>query len=202
MAEQKIFDVVIVGGGPAGLTASIYTSRHNLKTLVIAKSLGGQMALTNEIENWPGSELTSGFELATKFKAQTEKWQTEFNYNEVKQITKTENGFVVRTGNEEFSAKAVVLAFGLTPRNLEVTGEEKLTGRGVSYCATCDGPFFRNKLIGIVGDGNAAVESLIYLSGLGQKIYLFHKEENLRAAPALIEKAKALTNTEFVRFQS
>lgn len=197
MSENNKFDVIIVGGGPGGLTASIYASRRNLKTLVIAKSVGGQMALTNEIENYPGQDLISGFELSEKFKKQSEKWNTEFDYNEVSSIAKIGDDFVVKTNKDEYHASAVILAFGLTPRDLGVPGEERLKGRGVTYCATCDGPFFRNKIVGVVGGGNSALDAAIYLSSLASKVYLFHFNREFRAESYLLEKAKNIDAIEF-----
>ncbi|MFA4872018.1 MAG: FAD-dependent oxidoreductase [Patescibacteria group bacterium] len=192
------YDVIIVGGGPAGLTASIYASRRNLKTLVIAKGLGGQMAMTNEIENYPGLDLISGADLAQKMQKQAEKWETKFDYNEVVAINKVDQGFIVKTNKDDFEARAVILAFGLTPRDLGVPGEEKLKGRGVAYCATCDGPFYKNKIVGVVGGGNAALESAIYLSGIAKKAYLIYFSPKFNAEGYLVAKAKAIKNIEFL----
>lgn len=192
MSENNKYDVIIVGGGPAGLTASIYASRRSLKTLVIAKSIGGQMALTNEIENFPSHNMISGFEMADRMKKQSEKWGTDFDYNEVVSVEKRGEDFVVKTNKDEYFADAVILGFGLTPRDLGVPGEERLKGRGVTYCATCDGPFFKNKIVGVVGSGNSALDAAIYLSTLASKVYLFHFGKEMKGVSYLLAKAKSI----------
>lgn len=192
------YDVIIVGGGPAGLTASIYASRRNLKTLIIAKGLGGQMAMTNEIENYPGLDLISGADLAQKMQKQAEKWETKFDYNEVTGLERKGHDFIVKTNKDQYQAGAVILAFGLTPRDLGVPGEEKLKGRGVAYCATCDGPFYKNKVVGVVGGGNSAFEAAIYLSGIAKKAYLIYFRLKFNAEGYLVAKAKAIKNIEFL----
>jgi len=194
---ENTYDLIIVGSGPAGFTAAIYAQRRALKTLMIAKQIGGQMGLTNEIENYPGFEFTSGVDLSMKMKAQAEKWGAKIELGEVEKIEKTKDGFLAKVSQKEFKAKAIILAFGLTPRSLEVPGEKELTGKGVSYCATCDGPLFKNKIVGVVGGGNSAVESVIYLSKLAKKVYLFHFSEKFNASPYLLERAKSLKNVEF-----
>lgn len=194
---KKTYDLIIVGGGPAGLTAALYASRRQLNTLVVAKSFGGQMALSHQIENYPGFDSISGFELAEKLKNQAAKWGAAFDSNEVKEIIREKNGFSLKTNKDRYLARAVVLAFGLTPRDLEVPGEEKLKGRGVSYCATCDGPFFRNKIVGVAGGGNSALEAAEYLSRMAKEVYLIHFEENLKAEASLLKQVRQLPNVKF-----
>jgi thioredoxin reductase (NADPH) len=195
--ENK-YDLVIVGGGPGGMSAAIYASRRKLKTLVIAKALGGQMAMTNEIENYPGLDLIAGFDLSDKLKNQAAKFGAEFVYNEVNELVKNGEDFIVKTGKEEYHAKSVILAFGLTPRNLEVPGEKELIGKGVTYCATCDGPFYKGKTVAVVGGGNSALGSAIYLADVAEKVYLIHHSEKFIAEASMLELAKSKANLEIV----
>ena len=175
------YDVLIIGGASAGLTAATYASRQGLKTLVITKDIGGQALLTNAIENYPPFEHIGGFELMQKFEQQARNFGTEFAYEEVLSITehKEENGssgFIIKTNNDdnEYSGHALILAFGKTPRDLNVKGEKELSGRGVSYCAVCDGPFFKNKKVAIVGAGDQALEAALYLKELASQLYIIH----------------------------
>ncbi len=191
------YDLIIIGAGPAGLAAAVYSARRALKTLVIAKSIGGQMALAREIENYPGFELIPGFELAEKFLSQAKKFGAEFEFNEVASVKKNKSGFTVYTSQKEYSASAVILAFGLTPKNLDAPGEKELTGRGVSYCATCDGPFYKNKIVAVAGGGNSALESAEYLARLAKKVYLIHRSENFSADKYLLAEVKKMKNVEF-----
>jgi thioredoxin reductase (NADPH) len=178
-----LYDVLVVGGASAGLTAAMYASRQGLKTLVITKDIGGQALLTNDIENYPPFEHIGGFELMQKFEQQARSFGAEFAYEEVLSIKghKEEDGggsvgFIVKTNNNnnEYSGHALILAFGKTPRDLNVKGEKELGGRGVSYCAVCDGPFFKNKKVAIVGVGDQALEAALYLKGLASKLYIIH----------------------------
>ena len=161
------YDVLVVGGASAGLTAPMYASRQGLKTLVITKDIGGQALLTNAIENYPPFEHIGGFELMQKFEQQARNFGAEFAYEEVLSITEHKEGdgggFIVKTNNKdtEYSGHALILAFGKTPRDLNVKGEKELKGRGVSYCAVCDGPFFKNKKVAIVGAGDPALEASV-----------------------------------------
>jgi thioredoxin reductase (NADPH) len=175
------YDVLIIGGASAGLTAATYASRQGLKTLVITKDIGGQALLTNAIENYPPFEHIGGFELMQKFEQQARNFGTEFAYEEVLSITehKEDNGnsgFIIKTNNDdnEYSGHALILAFGKTPRDLNVKGEKELSGRGVSYCAVCDGPFFKNKKVAIVGAGDQALEAALYLKELASQLYIIH----------------------------
>ncbi len=197
---MKKYDLIIVGGGPAGLTAAVYGRRKNLSVLVIAKSLGGQAALTREVENWPGSEMIGGFELMDKFKKQAEYFGTEFISNEVIKIEKNDGAFTISTSQETFEAAAIILAFGLTPRDLNVPGEERLKGAGVTYCATCDGPLYKNKIVGVVGGGNSAIEAAEYLSKITKQVYLFHKTDDFRADPIILDKVKSSENVKLKCF--
>jgi thioredoxin reductase (NADPH) len=193
--QTNIFDVIIVGGGAAGLTAALYASRRALKTLVISQDIGGQASTTDEIENYPGVELISGPDLMNKFKSQAAKFGTEFNFAEVTKISKQndEQGkplFTVSTNTANFVGYSLILAFGLTHRHLNVPGEEKLGGRGVAYCATCDAPFYKNKTTVVVGGGNSAVSAALLLSNIAKKVYLVHWKENFNAEAVLVEQLK------------
>jgi thioredoxin reductase (NADPH) len=175
-----LYDVLIVGGASAGLTAAMYASRQGLKTLVITKDIGGQALLTNAIENYPPFEHIGGFELMQKFEQQARNFGAEFAYEEVLSITEhKEGGFIIKTNNKdiEYVGYALILAFGKTPRDLNVKGEKELSGRGVSYCAVCDGPFFKNKKVAIVGAGDPALEAALYLKEIASQLYMIHKTD-------------------------
>ena len=166
------YDIVIVGGGPAGLTAGIYAVRRKLKTLIVERqAFGGQMLLTNDIENWPGDKLVSGKDLSDRMEAHASSLGVDFLFDEVKGIQVTE-GFNIILRNNEVKCKAVVLAMGGQHKKLKVVGEEEYSGKGVSYCATCDAPFFRGKAVAVIGGGNMACEDAIYLNEIAGKTYL------------------------------
>jgi thioredoxin reductase (NADPH) len=176
------YDVLVVGGASAGLTAAMYASRQGLKTLVITKDIGGQALLTNAIENYPPFEHIGGFELMQKFEQQARNFGAEFAYEEVLSITEHKEaggGFIVKTNNnnKQYSGHTLILAFGKTPRDLNVKGEKELNGRGVSYCAVCDGPFFKNKKVAIVGVGDPALEAALYLKELASQLYIIHQTD-------------------------
>lgn len=192
------YDLIIIGAGPAGMTAAVYARRRELKVLMIAKSTGGQMALAHEVENWPGTQSISGFELANNMKTQAEKWGAEFISAEVLTIEKTANEFIVKTDGAQYTGEAVILAFGLTPKDLGVPGEKELIGKGVSYCATCDGPFFRNKKVAVIGDGNSALEAVEYLAKLASQVYLVIKAKEFSGESVLVKTIKTLNNVEVV----
>jgi thioredoxin reductase (NADPH) len=177
-----LYDILVVGGASAGLTAAMYASRQGLKTLVITKDIGGQALLTNDIENYPPFEHIGGFELMQRFEQQARNFGAEFAYEEVLSITEHKEGsggFIVKTNNDgnEYSGHALILAFGKTPRDLNVKGEKELKGRGISYCAVCDGPFFKNKKVAIVGPGDPALEAALYLKELASQLYIIHRTD-------------------------
>ncbi|MBU0598350.1 FAD-dependent oxidoreductase [Patescibacteria group bacterium] len=183
-----VYDVIIIGGAAAGLTAALYTSRRAMKTLVVSQDIGGQALLARDIENYPGLLYTSGAELMQLFYKQAKKSGAEFLFNEVKQIKKTNGIFEVITNTKESQAYAIILAFGLTHRHLDVPGEKKFSGQGVSYCATCDAPLYKDKSVAVVGHGEAAYEAAILLSKYAKKVYLIYRQEALRGNQVLIEK--------------
>lgn len=184
MTEDLDWELAVVGGGPAGMTAAIYAARYGLKTILLeSKVLGGAQATSPGIENYPGYAYITGIELADKMKEQVRKsGATIKEITEVRSINRDDNGsFLLDTRRGVYNAKAVVWATGGGHKKLGVPGEEELTGRGVSYCATCDGPLFRNKTLAVVGGGNTAVTEALYLSELTEKMYLIHRRDRLRA---------------------
>ncbi|MBU1039103.1 FAD-dependent oxidoreductase [Patescibacteria group bacterium] len=195
MVEEKMYDTIIVGGGAAGLTAALYASRRAMKTLILSQDVGGQAATTTEIENYPGTGLVTGPDLMNNFKEQAEKFGAEFKIGEVIKITEVKDEkslpiFTVLTSTESFRAYSVILAYGLTHRHLGVPGEKELGGRGVSYCATCDAPLFKNKTVAVVGGGNSAVDAALLLAKLCPQVYLIHRSKDFRAEAVLVEQLK------------
>lgn len=198
MTEQKIHDLIIIGGGPAGLTAAIYASRRALDTLVLTKDIGGQAAQTTEIENYPGFDSISGPELMNKFYKQAEKYGAKFIFQGVTKIIQDESSkiYTVTTAKSEYRAYAVILAFGLEHRKLDVPGENQFYGKGVTYCATCDGPLFRNKEICVVGGGSSALDAILYMSKLATKVHSFVRGEAYRGEEILVDEVKNCSNVE------
>ncbi len=195
------YDVIIIGGAPAGLTASLYTARRALSTLIITKDLGGQVSITTEVENYPGTGTITGPELMDKFREQAESAGAKIKYDEVIEVEEGGGDYTVKIkSGEEFGAQAVILAFGLEHRKLNAPGEKELTGRGVAYCATCDGPLFKNKIVGVVGGGNSAFDAADYLSDICEKVYIFNRTEKYRAEQVLIDAVKAKDNIEIMNF--
>ncbi len=194
-----IYDVIIIGSGPAGMTAGIYAVRREMKTLIIGRELGGQLIWASEIENYPGFENIKSFELITRMKNQAVNAGVLFHDDEVKQIEKGENGlFTLFTNKESFETKTVIIAMGLSPRRLAVPGEVEFNGRGVSYCANCDGPFYKNKTVAVIGGGNSALDAAEVMSKIASKVYLVHRNDVFRAFETLIEEVKARPNIELV----
>lgn len=192
------YDVIIIGGGPAGLTAGIYASRRKLKTLIITMAVGGQVLLSRSVCNYPGFLNVSGISLINRMKKQAEKAGAEIILDEVKQILPQEKEFLVKTETKEFLARALILAFGKKPRSLNIPGEKEFIGKGVSYCATCDAPFFKNKIVAVVGGGNSALDAALLLSKFAKKVYLVHRREEFRGFETLVEEVKKKKNVELV----
>lgn len=192
---MKSVDVVVVGGGPAGLTAALYTARRALRTLIISKDLGGQAATTTVIENYPGVGAVDGFELMKKFRDQAMQYGAEFELGEVRGIHKLENGnFELHYNTETVETKAVILAFGLTPRSLNVPGEDKLTGKGVTYSTAAVLDKLRGKVVAVTGGGNSAIESVNVLAPIAKHVYLVHRRDRFRAEEILVKKLDTHTN--------
>ena len=196
---KRIYDMVILGGGPGGYTAALYAARAGLDTVVLERlSAGGQMALTSEIDNYPGfPEGIDGFELGMKFQEQAEKFGAKTEYAEVRGLELHSDPKVLHTSEGDFLARTVVIATGAGPRKLGLPDEERLTGRGVHYCAHCDGMFYRGKTVAIVGGGNSAAAEALYLSRVAKRVILIHRRDSLRATKIYHEPLKNLSNLEF-----
>ncbi len=198
--ESKIYDTIIIGAGPAGLAAALYTSRANLSTLLLEKGpTGGQISLTESVENYPGFfEPESGFELADRMQKQAEKFGAELRNATVTEIRPTGKEFTLVADKKELITRSIILAMGADPRRLGVPGEEKNVGTGVSYCATCDGAFFRGKDVVVAGGGDAAVEEGIFLTRYCNTVTLIHRRDQLRASAVLQERAFANEKMKFI----
>ncbi len=189
-----MYDVAIVGEGPAGMTAAIYATRAGLSTVIIEKAFsGGQMGITPEIDNYPGFESISGFELAMNMANHAKKLGAEVKRADVLEFVFKDGANIVKTASGDIEAKTVILALGASHRKLGVPGEEKYTGLGVSYCATCDGNFFRGREVCVIGGGNTALEDALYLSKICTKVHLIHRRDSFRGFDAL---AKRIFETE------
>jgi len=194
-----MIDIAIIGGGPSGLTAGIYGGRAGLNTVLFEKTFsGGQMAFTNEIENYPGIEKIAGSELGILMENQAKKFDVDIKNEEIKSITKKDNIFELETGSGVYEAKTVILSMGASPRTLGIESETRLRGMGVSYCATCDGSFYKGMDVAVVGGGNTAFEDAIYLSRICNKVYLIHRRDEFRADDILQKEAKGVANIEII----
>ncbi len=184
-------DLIIIGAGPAGLTAGLYAARARLKTLMLEKlSPGGQVLMTDWVENYPGfPDGISGFELMDKMRRQAEKFGLDIKSTEVSRLDVLKEKQILATDNGNLESKAIILACGATPQRLGIEGESLLTGKGVSYCATCDGPFYREQEVAVIGGGDTAVEEALFLTKFASKIYLVHRRDKLRATKLLQERA-------------
>lgn len=191
-----MYDIIIIGCGPAGMTAALYASRANKKVLVFeGKSYGGQILNASKVENYPGFDNISGFDLATNMYNQITTKGVEIKNEMVLKITKDKE---VITSNGTYQAKAIILATGVQHRKLNITNETEYIGRGVSYCATCDGNFFRNKDVAVVGGGNTALEDALYLSDIVNKVYLIHRRDEFRGEDIYLDELKNKSNVEII----
>jgi thioredoxin reductase (NADPH) len=198
---DKIYDVIIIGSGPAGLAAALYAGRAELETIIIEKApiSGGQIINTYEVDNYPGIPGISGFELGTKFREHCDRMNMKFITGEVTTLTVEDSiKKVILDNGSNYLSKTVIIATGANPRKLGVEGEERLSGLGVSYCATCDGAFFRNKVTAVIGGGDVAVEDAIFLARLCKKVYVIHRRNEFRAARSYINKLVSLENVEII----
>lgn len=195
-----MYDIIIIGSGPAGLSAAIYAQRACLDTIVIEKNgiSGGQVLNTWEVDNYPGFPGVTGFELSRQFREHANKLGARVVQDEVVQVELSGNVKKVVCEEETYEARCVILGSGAHHRTLEVPGEEELRGAGVSYCATCDGAFFRGRTVAVVGGGDAALEDAIFLARMCEKVYIVHRRDKLRGAKRLQERLQALENIEFV----
>ena len=195
-----MYDLIIIGGGPAGLTAGLYNARARLNVLLLERlAPGGQVLTTDWVENYPGfPEGISGFDLIDKMKAQAENFGLQIRNEEVVRLELSDKRKAVITDKESLETKAIILACGATPRKIGIEGEELLTGKGISYCATCDGPFYRDQEVAVIGGGDTAVEEAIFLTRFCSKIHLIHRRDRLRAIELLQERARAEEKIEIV----
>ncbi|MGD6871088.1 thioredoxin-disulfide reductase [Sutcliffiella horikoshii] len=190
MTEEKIYDVIIIGAGPAGMTAAVYTSRANLSTLMIERGMpGGQMANTEEVENYPGFDHILGPELSTKMFEHAKKFGAEYAYGDVKEVIDGKEYKTVNAGSKSYKGRTVIISSGAEYKKIGVPGEKELGGRGVSYCAVCDGAFFKNKELVVVGGGDSAVEEGVYLTRFASKVTIVHRRDELRAQKILQQRA-------------
>ncbi|WP_158736728.1 thioredoxin-disulfide reductase [Alteribacillus sp. YIM 98480] len=198
MSEEKIYDVIIAGAGPAGMTAAVYTSRAEMDTLMLERGVpGGQMANTEDVENYPGFDHILGPDLSNKMFEHARKFGAEYAYGDVKEIIDGKEYKTVRAGGKEYKTRSVIVATGAEYKQLGVPGEKELGGRGVSYCAVCDGAFFRNKEIVVVGGGDSAVEEAVYLTRFASKVTVVHRRDQLRAQKILQQRAFVNDKIEF-----
>lgn len=195
-----MYDLIIIGSGPAGLSAAVYGKRAGLNLLVLEKApmSGGQVLNTYEVDNYLGLPGMNGFDMGMQFRAHADKLGVEFRETEVLSLSERNGMKIVKTDAEELEAKTVILATGAVHARLGVPGEEELSGMGVSYCATCDGAFFRGKTVAVVGGGDVALEDAIYLARTCEKVYLIHRRDELRGAKVLQEGLQSLENVEIL----
>ena len=196
---MKKYDVTIIGAGPCGLTAAIYAARYGLSCAVLEEAFtGGQVSTTSEIENYPGFKKISGYELAERMSDQAKSFGAEIISAWVVSIKSADGGFTLSTTDGEIEARAVIAATGAKRRELGIDGEKRLSGSGVSYCATCDGNFYKKKTVMVVGGGNTALEDALYLSAICEKVCLVHRRDSFRASKAETDKLKSAPNIELV----
>jgi len=194
---MKKYDLIIIGGGPAGLTAGLYAVRSGLKTGIISKDIGGTAVSILELENWPGFK-GSGAELMKKFYEQLKSYDIDFVMANVENIKKEKDEFVIETKNKKLISKAIILATGTERRKLKISGEEKLKGKGVSYCVTCDAFFFKNKIVGVIGGSDCAATSALALADLAKKVYVIYRGGKLRCEDINSKRLEGRKNVEII----
>lgn len=197
---ERLLDIIIIGSGPAGLAAAVYAQRARLDTVIIEKEMmsGGQVLTTYEVDNYPGMQGMGGFDLGMKFREHADGLGAVFVEDTITGIEQDGDVKVVVGTKDRYRTRTVIIASGATHRKLLVPGEAEFTGMGVSYCATCDGAFFRDKVTTVVGGGDVAIEDAIFLARMCQKVYLIHRRDELRGARSLQEKLKSLDNVEII----
>lgn len=199
MSEEKIYDVVIIGAGPAGMTAAVYASRANLSTLMIERGIpGGQMANTEAVENYPGFDTILGPELSTKMFEHAKKFGAEYAYGDVNEIIDGEEYKIIISGKKQYKTRTIIITTGAEYKKLGIPGETELGGRGVSYCAVCDGAFFKQKKLIVIGGGDSAVEEGIYLTRFADKVTIVHRRDKLRAQKIIQDRAFANEKIDFI----
>lgn len=194
-----MYDVIIVGSGPAGLTAAIYASRRELNTLILRKEFGGQVVSTSHIENYPGFKKITGMELMKSMEEQVKDFKVEIISHGVNEIKEKNGFFSLKTDDGKiYESKTVILAFGKSPRKLGALNEDKFENKGVSYCVNCDGPLFKDETIAVVGGGNSALDAALLMSEIGKKVYLIHRRNEFRGFESFVTKLKGKKNVEFI----
>ena len=197
--NKELYDCLIIGGGPAGFAAGIYAARYKMKTILFAKEMGGTGAKAHKIENYPGFPSISGMDLMQKFREQYEEYDVDLQADEVKSVQKGDDGiFTVVADDKEYRGRAVILALGKKRRELGVPGEKEFAGKGVSYCATCDGMFFSGKVTGVVGGSDAAAMAALLLAPHAEKVYLIYRGSELRAEPIWTERVVKESKVEII----
>ncbi|MGM8366059.1 thioredoxin-disulfide reductase [Virgibacillus sp. W0181] len=199
MSEERIYDVIIAGAGPAGMTAAVYASRANLDTLMIERGVpGGQVADTEDVENFPGFEHILGADLSNKMFEHAKKFGAEYAYGNIDGVEDHGDYKIIKAGNKVYKTKALIITTGAQYKKLGIDGESELTGRGVSYCAVCDGAFFKDKELVVIGGGDSAVEEGIYLTRFASKVTIVHRRDELRAQKIIQERAFNNKKIEFI----
>lgn len=194
-----MYDIIIIGAGPAGMTAAIYASQARKKILILEKSVyGGQIVSADKVKNYPGFEEISGYEYATKLYEQVKKYNPDFKFEEVIEIKNSDTFKEVITNKNNYKTKAVIIATGAKNRKLGLPNEDKLIGKGVSYCSTCDGMFFKDKTVAITGGGNNAIDDALYLSDIASKVYVIYRQKDFKIDSINLEKLKEKDNVEFI----
>lgn len=193
-------DIVIVGGGIAAFSAAIYAARRGLSVLVLSKDIGGQANFTDQIENYPGVAETGGYNLVNSIRKQAESFGAQVELAEVEKIKPAVGSFIVYAYDKQYKAAAIILAFGKTPRDLDVPGEQEFKGRGVSYCSTCDAPLFKGKNVAVVGVGNLSIDAGLLCAKFAKKVYMFSKSDKLTGHPGLIKSLLRKKNVQLVPF--
>jgi len=193
-----IYDLIIIGAGPSGITSAIYSARKKLNFLVISKDIGGQAAITSDIQNYTGYQFISGAELAQKFEEHIKQYNITHKSEDVKKITKKGETFVVETDKEKYESKTVILSLGAKPKQLNVPGEKEFKNRGVTYCATCDGPLFADKIVAVVGGGNSAMEAAMQMEKIATKVHLITLNDDLVGEAVVIDKIKRSKKIELI----
>lgn len=197
---DKIYDLIIIGAGAAGLTASVYASRYKLDHLIFGMEPGGQMNEIHALENWPGIISISGHDLISNMVAQVKNFGVNLKSESVSSISKREDGFFeVATGKEKYSARTVIMAMGASYKKMNIPGEKEFTGKGVSYCATCDAMFFRNKVVSVIGGGNSAAVAALELADFASKVYVVYRGERLSADPVWLDRIASNPKIEVIR---
>jgi len=194
-----MFDIIIIGAGPTGLTAAIYASRRMMKTLVVSKNVGGQIIWTSEIENYPGVKSIKGPSLVNIMHEQAKSFGVEIRSEQVNKISQqTDGNFVVETNKGKHNAKTVIIAMGLAPKSLNLPNEKELIGQGISYCANCDGLFFKGKIVAVVGGGNAALDAASVMSKIASQVYLIYRQSELKGFEILVARVRGKENVSII----